>query len=140
MPRSFLAPASALLGGTLWILQSLVGTTAGPLGQTLHWVGLALVLLAAAVGAADLVTGDVLALRVLVAVAAPLLVWSVVEFFRSDGSGSYGALWGTLAAVAGTWQLWRDRRSLVPTATPPRPAPTRRAPARRAHPRGAHAR
>lgn len=135
MLRSFVAPVSAVLGGALWILHPLVGPAGDPLPQALLWTGLALVLLATAVGAAELVTGDVLALRLLVAVAAPLLVWSVMEFFRPDASGPYVAAWGTFAVVAGTWRLRRDRRSPAP---PPRPA--RRAPTRRAHPRGAHAR
>ena len=120
MPAPLFASTSALIGGGLWLLQWLVGPGDDPLGLTLHWGGLALVLLAIAVSATGLVTGDVVALRVVVTIAAPLLAWSVIDFFRPDGAGWYHGGWGVLAVAVGGWGLLRDRQSFVPAPRPPR--------------------
>jgi hypothetical protein len=109
MPPATLAPPTALIGGALWILESVVGRGTDALGQTLHWGGLALLLLACAVGASGLVNGNVAALRLVVTLAFPLLAWSVVEFFRPEDTGWYDGAWGALAVAAAVWGLWRGR-------------------------------
>jgi hypothetical protein len=117
MPPTSFAFTSALLGGFLWVLQWLVGPGDDALGLTLHWGGLALVLLATAVGATRLVTGDVVALRALVAVAAPLLAWSVVDFFRpADAAGWYHGGWGVVALAVGACGLARGLQGLLPAS------------------------
>ena len=115
MPPTSFAFTSALLGGFLWALQWVVGPGDDPLGLTLHWGGLLLLLLATAVGATRLVTGNVVALRVLVAVAAPLLAWSVIDFFRPDAGGWYHGGWGVVAMAVGARGLARGL-SFLPAA------------------------
>lgn len=124
MPPATFASTTALIGGSLWLLESALGG-GGALGLTLHWGGLALVLLAAAVAGTRLVSGSAVALRAVVGVAVPLLVWSVLEFFRPGDAEWYAGVWGAFALVAGALGLWRSRGE---RASAPRPS------------RGAHAR
>lgn len=103
------ASTAAVVGGALWGLQWVVGPGDDPLGLTLLWGGLACLLVAAAATAVGLVTGDVVALRLLVMVAAPLLLWSVIDFFRPDDAGGwYHGCWGVAAVVVGGSGLWRS--------------------------------
>lgn len=114
MPPATFASTTALIGGSLWLLESAVGGGGDPLGMTLHWGGLALVLLAAAVAASRLVSGSAVVLRAVVGVAAPLLVWSVLEFFRPGDAEWYAGVWGAFALVAGALGLWRARGERAP--------------------------
>jgi hypothetical protein len=125
MPPATFASTTALIGGSLWLLESALGGSGDALGLTLRGAGLALVLLAVAVAATRLVTGSAVALRAVVCVAAPLLVWSVLEFFRPGDAEWYAAVWGVFALGAGALGLWRSRGE---RASAPRPS------------RGAHAR
>lgn len=109
-PRSSLvtaAVASAVIGGGLWIFRWVADASVA-----VHWVGLVLVALALAPVGARLVSG-VVALRVLVAVAFPLLVASMVELLRpASDPGWYGGLLGVVAVVVAVG-------TLAATAQPP---------------------
>lgn len=128
MPPATFASTTAVIGGFLWLVESAVGQGDDPLGLTLHWGGLAFVLLATCVGSTALVTGNVVALRVVVCLAVPLLVWSVYEFFRPEDAAWYGGVWGLFALGAGVAGLWRSRGERRSSSPPAR------------HSRGAHAR
>lgn len=109
MPPAKLAASAALLGGVLWILRALLGGGSDPLAGTLHFVGLASLLVAAAVFGTTLVRSDALAMRVVVAVASALLVLSMIEAFRPVGSVWYDGFWGIVAALIGGVSLLRQR-------------------------------
>jgi hypothetical protein len=109
MPSAKLAASAALLGGVLWIIRALLGGGSDPLASTLHFVGLAALLAAAAVFGSSLVKSDALAMRVVVAVASALLVLSMIEAFRPVGSVWYDGSWGVVAALIGGLHLLRHR-------------------------------
>ena len=114
MPPAVFASTSALIGGVLWLIEWLTGSGTGPLGGTLHWGGLTFLLLAVAVAAGCLVTGEVVVVRLIATAAAPLLAWSVFEFFRPAESGWYVAGWGLVAVAVAAHALWRDRSWIAP--------------------------
>ena len=101
---------AALLGGVLWILHALLGGGCDPLASTLHFVGLACLLVAAAVFGSTLVKSDAKAMRVVVAVASGLLVLSLIEAFRLSDTPWYDGFWGIVAALIGGLALLRGRR------------------------------
>jgi hypothetical protein len=112
-----IALATAVVGGLLWVLRWLTdgsGTSDG-----LYWAGL--VVLAVALGClgAGLVSRSATPLRVLVAVAVPLLAWSLASVVRPAGPAVVDGLLGLAALVAGVVGLVRARQV--------RPAPRRRA-------------
>lgn len=109
MPPAKLAASAALLGGVLWVVRALLGGGSDPLAGTLHFVGLAAMLVAAAVFGSSLVKSDALAMRVVVAVASALLVLSMIEAFRPVGSVWYDGFWGAVAALIGGVHLLRHR-------------------------------
>ena len=117
MPPAKLAASAALLGGVLWILHALLGGVSDPLPSTLHFVGLAAILLAAAVFGSTLVKSDAVAMRVFVAFASGLLVLSMIEAFRPADTAWYDGFWGVVAALLGGIALLRQRGR-----TPGRPA------------------
>ncbi len=97
------ATAFGLVGGLCWVVRLFLDQDA------LGWAGLALLGVAAAAAGAALVSSSALPLRVFVAVAFPLLVWSVLEVVRDTGSdrsvdGMFGA-----AAVVGALVAWLTR-------------------------------
>lgn len=104
-----LAPAAALLGGLLWIVHALLGGGNDPVPATLHFVGLACVLVAAAVFGSTLVKSDAVAMRVVVALASGLLALAMIEAFRGTDSGWYDGFWGIVAALIGGLALLRGR-------------------------------
>ncbi|PVG84563.1 hypothetical protein DDE18_02870 [Nocardioides gansuensis] len=130
-PRS-LAPPAAALGGAFWTVRWLMG---GPevdrsAGDVLHWLGLVLLALALAVVGAGLVSRSAAGLRALVAVAFPVLVWSVVEVVRPSGDAHvFDGLVGVIALVAALVVLALRRKGA--DRDRPRPRPRSR--------RGAHA-
>jgi len=117
MPPAKLAASAALLGGVLWILHALLGGGSDPLPSTLHFVGFACLLVAAAVFGSTLVKSDAVAMRVTVAFASALLVLSLIEAFRPVDPTWYDGFWGIVAAVLGGVGLLRQRGR-----TPGRPA------------------
>lgn len=102
MPPRLIACVLGVLGGTLWVLRWLLTSPGTVPAQALHWAGSVSLLAALAFVGAGLVTGSARALRLVVAVALPLLVWSVAELVRPAG-----AVWfdGVLGAVALAWAM-----------------------------------
>ncbi len=113
MPPAKLSACAALLGGVLWIVQALLGGGSDPLSSTLHFLGLACLLVAAAVFGSTLVRSDAVSMRVTVGLASGLLALSLIESFRSD-SPWYDGGWGVLAAVIGGLALVRSRGRASP--------------------------
>lgn len=104
------AYVAALLGGLVWIARWLADAalTDGTSGL-LHWVGTGLFALALAVAGASLVSSSAPPLRALVAVAFPLLMWSVVEFVRPADDALFLGLLGALGASVAVVGLARSR-------------------------------
>ncbi|MCF6379062.1 hypothetical protein L2K70_15705 [Nocardioides KLBMP 9356] len=106
-----LSAAAALLGGLLWIAHALLGGGSDPLPATLHFVGLALIVVAAAVFGSTLVRSDASGMRVVVGLASGLLAMAMIEAFRGTDSGWYDGFWGVVAALIGGIALLRGRRA-----------------------------
>ena len=104
-----LAPGAALLGGVLWIVHAVLGGGSDPLPATLHFVGLAFIVVAAAVFGSTLVKSDAVAMRVTVALASGLLALALIEAFRVTDSAWYDGFWGIVAALVGGIALLRGR-------------------------------
>jgi len=104
-----LAPGAAFLGGVLWIVHAVLGGGSDPLADTLHFVGLVFVILAAAAFGSTLVKSDAVAMRVTVALASGLLALALVEAFRVTDSAWYDGFWGIVAALIGGIALLRGR-------------------------------
>ncbi|GAA2137528.1 hypothetical protein GCM10009844_04660 [Nocardioides koreensis] len=123
-----LARLAGLVGGLCWVarfVMDLGGSGTGVVADGLYVVGAVLLAGALVAAGAGLVSTSAIWLRAIVAVAFPLLVWSVLEVLHEGGNpravdGAFGAVVAVVAAV----QLTRSR--------PKRERPTRRA--------GAHAR
>ncbi len=118
---------AGLVGGLIWLTRFVLDLAGA--GQSvlsvLYWVGLVLLAAALASMGAGLVSSSATWLRAIVAVAFPLLVWSVLEVLHPAGNayaidGVFGLLAAVIAAVA------------IAKARPERPPRTRSA--------GAHAR
>ena len=109
MPAAKLAASAALLGGVLWIAHALLGGGTDPLPRTLHFVGLACVLVASAVFGTSLVKSDAVGMRVVVGLASGLLALSMVEAFRPGDTPWYDGFWGIVAAAIGGLALLRGR-------------------------------
>ena len=104
-----LAPGAAFLGGVLWIVHALLGGGSDPLPATLHFVGLACIMVASAVFGSTLVKSDAVAMRVIVALASGLLALALIEAFRVTDSAWYDGFWGIVAALIGGIALLRGR-------------------------------
>ena len=109
MPPVKLAASAALLGGVLWIIHALLGGGSEPLPSTLHFVGLACLLVAACVFGTTLVKSDAVAMRVVVGLASALLVLSLIYSFRPADNPWYDGVWGIVAALIGALALFRGR-------------------------------
>jgi len=112
-----LGPVAGLLGGLCWVVRWLAdaaGTTGG-WSDSLHWAGLGLLLLALAVVGAGLVSRSALWLRLIVAAAFPLLVWSIYSVLRGEGDAIAleGAI-GLLAVVIAAGLVLVGRRAADP--------------------------
>lgn len=116
-----LGTVAGLLGGSCWAARwgaDLAG--ADPVwAAPAYWLGLALLALALATVGAGLVSRSAAWLRVVVAVALPLLVWSLYAVVRGSGEspGLDGVL-GVLAAVLAGAALVTSRRSAAATTRP----------------------
>jgi hypothetical protein len=109
MPPAKLSASAALLGGVLWIVHALLGGGSDPVPSTLHFVGLACLLLAAAVFGTTLVRSDAGAMRLTVGLASGLLALSLIEALRRPDTPWYDGGWGILAALIGGIALLRSR-------------------------------
>ncbi|NHW78515.1 hypothetical protein, partial [Escherichia coli] len=76
-----LASGAALLGGLLWVAHAIIGGGSDPVPATLHFVGLACIVLAAASFGSTLVKSDAVVMRVVVGLASGLLALALVEAF-----------------------------------------------------------
>lgn len=111
MPSATLAASAAVIGGALWVLDAALGGGDGPLSSTLFLVGMAFLVVAAAVFGTSLVRSDALAMRVTVGLASGLLMLCLVQAFRPPDTPWYDGCWGILALVVGGTSLLRRRRS-----------------------------
>lgn len=97
---------AGLLGGLAWVIRHLGGVDA------LRWPGLVLLAVALAGGGAALVSSSAGWLRMIVALAFPVLVWSVVEVLHDSGDDSLiDALVGAVVLVFSAVGLARSRAS-----------------------------
>lgn len=110
-----LACVAALLGGLLWVVRWLTAESAFSTG--LSWGGMVFLTVALVAAGAGLVSSSAPPLRALVAVALPLLVWSVVSVVRPGDPPLVDGLLGIVALVLGGFCLTRVER--------PRPAARR---------------
>ena len=94
---------AGILGGLGWVARwgaDLAGDDPS-WGQPVRWAGLVLLVLALAVVGAGLVSRSALWLRVIVAVAFPLLAWSVYSVVRgTDDDITLDGILGAIACVA----------------------------------------
>ena len=104
-----LAPGAALLGGVLWIVHAVLGGGTDPLPATLHFAGLAFIMVGSAVFGSSLVKSDAVGMRVVVGLASGLLALSMVEAFRPGDTPWYDGFWGIVAAAIGGLALLRGR-------------------------------
>lgn len=97
---------AGVLGGLAWLVRHVGGVDA------LRWPGLVLLAVALAGGGAALVSSSAGWLRVIVALAFPVLVWSVVEVLHDSGDDTLvDALAGTVVAVACVVAMVRPGRA-----------------------------
>jgi len=82
-----LARVSGLLGGACWVARMLLdrGGSGGGMTDALHWAGLVLLLVALFGLGTTFVSKGAVWLEVIVGIAFPLLVWSVLEVVHSAG-------------------------------------------------------
>ncbi len=117
-----LAAAAGVLGGACWVVRwgaDLAGDVPG-WADGAHWAGLGLLGIALAGVGAGLVSSSAIWLRVIVAIAFPLLVWSVYSII--NGSGDDLRLDGILGVVAilGSAMMLVRGRGEGPAADRPR--------------------
>ncbi|MFC6286055.1 hypothetical protein ACFP3Q_02505 [Nocardioides sp. GCM10027113] len=109
--------ASGVLGGLAWLLRTvldLAGSTGG-LVDVLHWVGLVLLALGLAGLGLDLVGKGVVWLRAIVAVAVPVLVWSILEAIDPGTDPSVvDGIAGLVVAVLAWLELRKAKRARAP--------------------------
>ena len=112
-----MGPVVGLLGGLCWVVRwvvEMIGFSPGWSGPV-HWMGLGLLCLALAAVGAGLVSRSALWLRVIVALAFPLLVWSVYTVLRGSGDDpAFDGVVGLLAVVLSVVAVMAARRSAAP--------------------------
>lgn len=156
MDLRLIARWAGLAGGLLWLARFVLDLAGqdGALLDVLHWVGLVLLASWLVSTGAGLVSRSATWLRAIVAVALPLLVWSVLEVLHPAGDpvaidGVVGLVVAALAAYALlTRRPERPEKPQKPEksekpekarrAEPKRSQSTRRAPGARSS--GSHAR
>jgi hypothetical protein len=88
-----------VLGGLCWVARWLLGD--GTMGDVLQWTGLVLLFVGLFGLGTSLVNKGAVWLQVIVGVALPLLVWSVVEVLHASGDPVViNAIAGILIAAA----------------------------------------
>jgi hypothetical protein len=82
-----LARISGLLGGACWVARMLLdrGDSGAGIVDALYWAGLVLVFVALFGLGTMFVSKGTVWLQVIVGIAFPLLIWSVLEVVRSGG-------------------------------------------------------
>jgi hypothetical protein len=115
LPRT--AQLSGLLGGVAWVVKHFLSDPDAGAGRALLWVGAVLLTVALFELGLLLVKGDVLVLRVFVALALPTLVWGVYGLVRSSASDEpfADAVFGGVIAVISLIQLVRRRERVRTT-------------------------
>jgi hypothetical protein len=94
-----LARVCGLLGGLCWVARWVLGS--GAVGDLLQWVGLLLLFVGLFGLGTALVNKGAIWLQVIVGIAFPLLVWSVVEVLHASGDPVVlNAVAGVVIAVA----------------------------------------
>jgi len=109
-----LAVLAGVLGGACWVARWVAGREGevASWADSAYWAGLALLGLALAGVGAGLVSRSAVWLRVLVAIAFPLLVWSVYSVLRgADDDLRLDAILGGVAVVVFAGMLLRGRRA-----------------------------
>jgi hypothetical protein len=102
-----LARVCGLLGGTCWVVRLVRG---GEVGDPLYWAGLALLFIGMFGLGTALVSKEALWLQVIVGVAFPLLVWSVVEVLHASADPVViDAVAGVVIGLACLLALGRQR-------------------------------
>ena len=105
----------ATLGGLCWVAAYALhrGDTADGLVSLLFWAGLVLMTVAFLGAGIDLVRVGNHWLEIVVGVATPALVWSVVWAFRSGGTDPYvvDGVFGVLAVLFGVATMARRPRA-----------------------------
>ena len=113
-------PVAGVIGGLCWAARwgaDLAGRDPG-WGPAVHWIGLAFLLVMLAGLGTELVSKGAVWLRAIVAVALPLLVWSVYAVVRGDGDGIVLAgVLGLLAALTSGGALLATRRAAPAPST-----------------------
>jgi len=112
-----LGPVAGLLGGLCWVTRwvgDLAGG-AGGWGDSFRWAGIGLLAVALAVVGAGLVSRSALWLRLLVAVAFPLLVGSLCSVVGGGGDAvALEGVFGLLAVVLAAGFLVVGHRVAAP--------------------------
>ena len=115
-----LAAAAGLLGGVCWVVRwvaDLAGDVPG-WADGAHWAGLALLGVALAGVGVGLVSRSAVWLRAIVAIAVPLLVWSVYSVIKGSGDDlRLDGILGIVAILGSVAVVIRDRdgRPVAPT-------------------------
>jgi hypothetical protein len=101
-----LARVCGVLGGACWLARVFFD---GTLGDALQWAGLGLLLVGLFGLGTTFVSKSAVWLQVIVGIAFPLLVWSVVEVLAGEGDPVvFNAVVGVIVAVACAIVLGRD--------------------------------
>ena len=107
-----LAAAAGVLGGACWVVRwiaDVVGDAPG-WADGAHWAGLGLLGIALAGVGAGLVSSSATWLRAIVAVAFPLLVWSVYQVVKGTGDDlRLDGIIGLVATLGSAVMLVRAR-------------------------------
>jgi len=100
------------VGGLAWAARyvlDLAGTTQGTLVDALYWGGLALLAIALVGFGMGLVSKSAMWLRLIVGVAFPALVWSVLEVLRTGDEALVDGAFGAVVVVIAVIEASRSR-------------------------------
>jgi hypothetical protein len=110
---------AGLLGGLFWLLRfvlDLAGSD-GVVLDLLHWAGGVLLFVGLASMGAGLVSTSATWLQAIVAVAFPLLVWSVLEVLHPAGNAvAIDGIFGLVAAGVAVYAIVKARPERPPRA------------------------